>query len=134
MPVASLSLPLFSRLPRKKGGMPATQRVYNSDHIRCCHSSQPSHPVQAIDSEKIETSIVFRVDGVDPDAPGKDYLPGMTSHRKEQGMYVAIRRLKVQPGVFEEVVQRDESGLIPILRSVPGFVEFDLVQVGEDVG
>src|SRR5215470_9340938 len=49
-------------------------------------------------------------------------------------MYVAIRRLKVQPGVFDEVVRRDESGLIPILRSAPGFVEFDLVQVGDDVG
>ena len=49
-------------------------------------------------------------------------------------MYATIRRLKVQPGVFDEVVQRDESGLVPILRSVPGFVEFDLVQVGEDVG
>lgn len=49
-------------------------------------------------------------------------------------MYTAIRRLKVQPGVFDEVVRRDESGLVPILRSVPGFVEFDLVQVGEDVG
>ena len=32
------------------------------------------------------------------------------------------------------MVWRDESGLVPILRSVPGFVEFDLVQVGEDVG
>jgi heme-degrading monooxygenase HmoA len=49
-------------------------------------------------------------------------------------MYAAIRRLKVQPGVFDEVVRRDESGLVPILRSVPGFVEFVLVQVGEDVG
>lgn len=49
-------------------------------------------------------------------------------------MYAAIRRLMVQPGRFAEVVQRDESGLVPILRSVPGFVEFDLVQVGENVG
>ena len=49
-------------------------------------------------------------------------------------MYTAIRRLKVQPGVFDEVVQRDESGLVPILRSVPGFVAFDLVQIGEDEG
>ena len=48
-------------------------------------------------------------------------------------MYAAIRRLKVQPGVFNEVVQRDESGLVPLLRSVPGFIEFDLVQVGEDM-
>ncbi|HEX6477705.1 MAG TPA: antibiotic biosynthesis monooxygenase [Ktedonobacteraceae bacterium] len=49
-------------------------------------------------------------------------------------MYAVIRRLKVQPGTFDEVAQRDESGLVPILRNVPGFVEFDLVQVGEDVG
>lgn len=49
-------------------------------------------------------------------------------------MYVAIRRLTVQPGVFDEVVQRDGEGLVPLLRSIPGFVEFDLVQVGEDVG
>ena len=49
-------------------------------------------------------------------------------------MYAAIRRLRVQPGVFDEVVERDESGLVPLLRSAPGFVEFDLVQVGEDVG
>ena len=49
-------------------------------------------------------------------------------------MYATIRRLRIQPGVFDEVVQRDESGLIPLLRSAPGFVEFDLVQVGEDVG
>ena len=49
-------------------------------------------------------------------------------------MYAAIRRLRVQPGVFDEVVQRDESGLVPLLRSAPGFVEFDLVQVGADVG
>ena len=49
-------------------------------------------------------------------------------------MYAAIRRLRVQPGVFDEVVERDESGLVPLLRSAPGFVEFDLVQVAEDVG
>ena len=49
-------------------------------------------------------------------------------------MYATIRRLKVQAGEFDEVIRLDESGLVPILRSVPGFVEFDLVQVGEDVG
>ena len=49
-------------------------------------------------------------------------------------MCIAIRRLKGQAGVFDEVVQRDERGLAPLLRSVPGFVEFDLVQIGEDMG
>ena len=49
-------------------------------------------------------------------------------------MYTAIRRLKVQPGVFDEAVRRVENGLVPLLRSMPGFVEFVGVQVGEDEG
>lgn len=49
-------------------------------------------------------------------------------------MYTAIRRLKVRPGAFDEVVELDASGLVPLLRSAPGFVEFDLVQVGEEMG
>jgi heme-degrading monooxygenase HmoA len=49
-------------------------------------------------------------------------------------MFVAIRRLKVQSGSIDEAVQRVENGLVPLLRSVPGFVEYDVVQVGEDVG
>jgi heme-degrading monooxygenase HmoA len=49
-------------------------------------------------------------------------------------MYALIRRLKVQAGTFDEVVRRDEGGLVPLLRSAPGFVEFDLVQVGDDMG
>src|SRR5260370_38816305 len=57
-----------------------------------------------------------------------------TSKGKEQAMYVAIRRLKLQPGSIDEAVRRAENGLVPILSSVPGFVEYDVVQVGEDVG
>jgi heme-degrading monooxygenase HmoA len=49
-------------------------------------------------------------------------------------MYVAIRRLKAQPGSIDEAIQRVENGLVPILSSVPGFVEYYAVQVGEDVG
>ena len=49
-------------------------------------------------------------------------------------MFVAIRQLKVQSGSIDEAVRRVENGLVPLLRSVPGFVEFDLVQVGEDTG
>jgi heme-degrading monooxygenase HmoA len=49
-------------------------------------------------------------------------------------MYVAIRRLKAQPGSIDEAVRRVENGLVPILSSVPGFIEYDVVQVGEDVG
>ncbi|HZS78769.1 MAG TPA: antibiotic biosynthesis monooxygenase [Ktedonobacteraceae bacterium] len=49
-------------------------------------------------------------------------------------MYVAIRRMKAKPGSLDEAVRRVENGLVPILSSVPGFVEYDVVQVGEDVG
>jgi len=49
-------------------------------------------------------------------------------------MYVAIRRMKGQPGSIDEAARRIENGLVPILRSVPGFVEYDVVQVGEDEG
>jgi heme-degrading monooxygenase HmoA len=48
-------------------------------------------------------------------------------------MYAAIRRIKVLPGSIDKVVQLAESGLVPILSSVPGFVEYVAVQVGEDV-
>jgi heme-degrading monooxygenase HmoA len=49
-------------------------------------------------------------------------------------MYVAIRRLQVQPGFMDEAVRLVENELVPILSSSPGFVEYDVVQVGEDVG
>jgi heme-degrading monooxygenase HmoA len=54
--------------------------------------------------------------------------------RKEQNMYVAIRRMKAKPGSIDEAVRRVEDGLVPIISSVSGFVEYDVVQVGEDVG
>lgn len=49
-------------------------------------------------------------------------------------MYVAIRRLKIQPGFMDEAVRLVETELVPILSSAPGFVEYDVVQVEEDVG
>ncbi len=49
-------------------------------------------------------------------------------------MYVAIRRLQVQPGFMDEAVRLVENELVPILSSSPGFVEYDVVQAGEDVG
>lgn len=49
-------------------------------------------------------------------------------------MYAAIRRVTLQSGTFDEAVRRDESGLLPIYSSAPGFVEFMLLQAGEDVG
>ncbi len=51
----------------------------------------------------------------------------------QEKSYTAIRRIKVQPGSIDEVVQLAASGLVPIISSVPGSVEYVGVQVGEDV-
>lgn len=49
-------------------------------------------------------------------------------------MFAVIRRATIQSGAIDEAVRRDESGLLPILSSAPGFVEFMLLQAGENVG
>jgi heme-degrading monooxygenase HmoA len=61
-------------------------------------------------------------------------LPMSESQRKEQAMYVAIRRIKAKSGLFDEGIRRVENEFAPLLRSMPGFVEYDMVQVGEDEG
>lgn len=49
-------------------------------------------------------------------------------------MHVAIRRLQVQAGLMDEAVRLVENELVPIISNAPGFVEYQVVQVGEDVG
>ncbi len=49
-------------------------------------------------------------------------------------MYVAIRRMKVKPGLIDEAVRRIENGFVPIISSVPGFVEYVGMQVGPPSG
>ena len=49
-------------------------------------------------------------------------------------MYLAIRRLKVQPGLLDEAVRLVENEMLPILSSMPGFVEYEVVQIGENEG
>ena len=49
-------------------------------------------------------------------------------------MYMAIRRLKVQPGLLDEAVRLVENEMLPILSSMPGFVEYEMVQIREDEG
>jgi heme-degrading monooxygenase HmoA len=57
-----------------------------------------------------------------------------TENRKEQAMYMAIRRLKIRPGLFDEAVRLVENELLPLLSSMPGFVEYEVAQIGEDEG
>jgi Antibiotic biosynthesis monooxygenase len=49
-------------------------------------------------------------------------------------MYAAIRQMKMQPGLLDEAVRRIENGFVPLVSSIPGFVEYEGVQVGEDEG
>jgi len=45
-----------------------------------------------------------------------------------------LRRVKVQPGLVEESIRRIEQGLMPLVKGEQGFVEFYLVQIGENEG
>jgi hypothetical protein len=48
--------------------------------------------------------------------------------------YLAIRQYQLAPGhTMEELSALAESGFIPILRQVPGFQEYVLVETGEGV-
>src|SRR5579859_1387932 len=49
-------------------------------------------------------------------------------------MYAVLRRIRVQPHLVEEAVQRIERGLVPLLKNGSGFVELDIVLVGRDEG
>ncbi len=49
-------------------------------------------------------------------------------------MYVAIRRGKTKPGSINEVARRLRDGLLPTLRNLPGFIEYDFVDLGNDEG
>jgi len=69
----------------------------------------------------------------DQESVSKEITPHGNDSERRQAMYAPIRRLKVKPGLIDEVVQRIENGFVPIISSVPGFVEYVGVQVGEDV-
>ena len=70
----------------------------------------------------------------DQESVSKEITPHGNDSEGRQAMYAPIRRLKVKPGLIDEVVQRIENGFVPIISSVPGFVEYVGVQVGEDEG
>jgi hypothetical protein len=49
-------------------------------------------------------------------------------------MHVAIRRFTAQSGSFDEGARRVENEFLSFLSSMPGFVEYDAVRVGEHEG
>jgi quinol monooxygenase YgiN len=49
-------------------------------------------------------------------------------------MYIAIRRLKLQPGLVDEAIRRIEDGFVPLISAMPGFVDYIVMRAGEDGG
>ncbi len=45
-------------------------------------------------------------------------------------MYTAIRRYQVDPGSVDEITRRVQNGFVPLIRQVPGFVDYYLVDAG----
>lgn len=49
-------------------------------------------------------------------------------------MYTAIRRYTVAPGRFAVVASRAETTFLPVVRALPGFVAYLLVDGGQENG
>jgi hypothetical protein len=47
-------------------------------------------------------------------------------------MYASIRRSNGKPGTVPEVIRKVKEGFVPITSSVPGFVAYYLVDIGND--
>ena len=46
-------------------------------------------------------------------------------------MYVSVRRYEMDPGSVDELVRRVESGFVPIVSQVPGFVSYTAIDQGD---
>lgn len=49
-------------------------------------------------------------------------------------MYIAIRRMKARSGLLDEAIRQIEDGFVPLIRNMPGFVEYTLMHVAEEEG
>ena len=49
-------------------------------------------------------------------------------------MYTAIRRYTVAPGRFPIVARRAEETFLPVVRALPGFIAYFLVDGGQENG
>ena len=49
-------------------------------------------------------------------------------------MYASIRRYVVHPKSVEEIARRISEGFVPIIRKIPGFVAYYVVDAGNGIG
>ena len=45
-------------------------------------------------------------------------------------MFAVIRRYQVEPGAVDEITRRVQDGFVPLIRQVPGFVDYYLLDTG----
>lgn len=48
-------------------------------------------------------------------------------------MYATVRRAAFHPGTMSEVIQRVKDTFVPAVTTMPGYVDFYLVNLGNDV-
>ena len=46
-------------------------------------------------------------------------------------MYVSIRRYRVDPERLSEIVERVEEGFVPLVREIPGFTAYQILDCGD---
>ena len=49
-------------------------------------------------------------------------------------MYASIRRYVVHPGAMKKIAKQVNDGFLPIVRNIPGFVAYYVVDVGHGLG
>ena len=49
-------------------------------------------------------------------------------------MYASIRRYVVHPGSIDEIARQVTKGFLPIIRDIPGFVAYYVVDAGHGMG
>ena len=63
-------------------------------------------------------------------------LPGPAEEygesRKREATYMAIRMYQIIPGTGKEFLHRVQTGFVPIITRMPGFMAYDALQVGND--
>jgi hypothetical protein len=52
--------------------------------------------------------------------------------RKGGATYMTIRRYQILPETGEEFLQRVQTSFVPVISSMPGFISYDALQVGND--
>jgi heme-degrading monooxygenase HmoA len=48
-------------------------------------------------------------------------------------MHATIRRYRIRAGSMDEIVRRVQSEFVPLIRRIPGFVSYHVLDAGNDI-